>query len=362
MKMKTNAEQVFAQVKKYSNRKTLVSVFCLFMVMVVAVVSSIPELLIDPTLILTSKFITKLLMSMLIGTTSMLCFIFMSQTNNAESPKSKLYTSRIKFRESAEKILQPQEFKRFKQWVFQIRRPSQTNEQYTLALSKVGLTDERLLNLNMEEIEELKERPLKKGTNEYYSKLTKEQYKVLYDIKTGKYSLKFLSPSDYLSETTKAQGKTSEQILSEQYEKRTFMFAEKLATKILLITAISIFFGSIAWQTSETIGGEGTEVQKWFTIIWDIASKFANAGISAFMGWLSGEKFNDFDSEYLDLKRTIHLEYYSDNEFVAKTDNELAREDYIKYKTEEVRQANIEYANKLGLGENNEETNSLTTL
>ena len=362
MKMKTNAEQVFAQVKKYSNRKTIISLLALFAVSIVSVVSSVPNLWIDPTIIFTVKFITKLLMSMLIGTTSMLCFIFMSQTNNGENPKSKLFVSRLKFRESAEKILQPQEFKRFKQWAIQVRRPSQTNEQYTLALSKVGLTDERILSLNMEEIAELKERPLKKGTNEYYSKLTKEQYKVVYDIKTGKYALKFLAPSDYLSETTKAQGKTSEQILSEQYEKRTFMFAEKLATKVLFITAMSILFGSIAWQTSETIGGDGSEIQKWTTIIFDIAGKLSTGATSAFMGWKAGEQFNDFDADYLDLKRTIHLEYYSDNEFVAKTDNELAREDYIKYKTEEVRQANIEYANKLGLGENNEETNSLTTL
>ena len=145
MQFKSNAEQVFAQVKKYSNRKTLVSAFALFMVMVVAVVSSIPELLIDPTLIFTSKFITKLLMSMLIGTTSMLCFIFMAQTSNSESPKSKLFTSRLKFRESAEKILQPKEFKRFKQWVFQIRRPNQQLERYMNELNAVGLTDERVL-------------------------------------------------------------------------------------------------------------------------------------------------------------------------------------------------------------------------
>ena len=362
MQFKSNAEQVFAQVKKYSNRKTLVSAFALFMVMVVAVVSSIPELLIDPTLIFTSKFITKLLMSMLIGTTSMLCFIFMAQTSNSESPKSKLFTSRLKFRESAEKILQPKEFKRFKQWVFQIRRPNQQLERYMNELNAVGLTDERVLTLTMEELEELKERPIKKGTNEYYSKLTKEQYKILYAIKTGKYALKFLAPSDYLSETTKAQGKTSEQILSEQYEKRTFMFAEKLATKILLITAISIFIGAIGWNASETIGGEGSEWQKWWTIAWDIASKFMTATTSAFAGWLSGEKFNDYDADYLDLKRTIHLEYYSDDDFVAKSDNELAREDYIKYKSEEVKQANIEYANKIGLRSENNETQDVITL
>lgn len=345
-----SAKDVLAQVKKYTNRKNFLSLFSIAAVIFIAIMSSIPNLSMDFTQIATAKFVTKTIMQIIIGVTCMACMTVIGQTSNAENPTSNLFKARVEFRKSAEGLLEPLQFKRFKQWVMQVHRPSEQRERDISELRHCGLTDERILSLTREEIELLKSEPYKKSANEYYSKLTEEQYKVVIGIKDGKTALNFLAPTDYLSETNKTLGKTREEILSTQFQKRTFMYMENIVSKILMIIAIGVFFGSIFYD-AQSADPSMSAGDKALSVLFDIGGKLFTAIVSSLTGFLNGEKFNDYDSEYLKIKLTIHNDFKGDPNFKAKTDNELAREEWLKHEKEMNKIANEEYAKQIGLRE-----------
>lgn len=323
-------DDILKLAKKYSNKKTVLSTLSFTVVLAISILSAIPEFMIDPTQILTSRFVTKLIMTLIIGVVSLVCFIMIGSNNNALNQASEIYKARNTFRESVSSVIK--QYSRFKQWVEVKRRPQKQKEVNERVLRHAGITNMHYLELDFTTLNDLVLAPNMELAKKYgVRQLTPEQRDLIVDIKNGKYTIQFLNINDYLYEKTIGIDETDEEMLVKQYKKRTLMFTETISSKMLITICIAVIFGAIGWDTTGTIGQDLTAVQKTFTILWDILSKLANAIVSAMMGYYDGGKFNDFDARYLQVKTHVHTQFLEDTSFVAKTDKELAVEEFKEY-------------------------------
>lgn len=345
--MQKSKEDMLVIAKKYTNKKTGLSILSFILVLIVAVLSAIPEFMINPSQIATSKFVTKLIMSLIIGVTSLICFVMIGSNSNALNEASEIYKARNNFRESVAKIFP--EYHKFKQWIELKRRPLKQKEVYERILHTIGISNLHYLDLDLLELKNLVDAPDMNLAKKYgIRQITQEQYEVIYGIKTGRYALKFLDVNDFLYEKTIGLNETDEEMLAKQYKKRTLMFTEAISSKVLITIVISVALGVIGWSTAENIGGDMTTAQRIFTILWDILSKLVTAAVSAMMGYMDGGKYNDFDARYLQVKTNVHIQFFSDTDFVAKTEKELAMDEFIKYHQEQEE----EERKRLGLSSN----------
>lgn len=329
MPVKTK-EDIFKIARKYSNKKTGLSILSFVLVLAVSVLSSIPEIMINPDQILTSKFITKLIMSLIIGTTSLVCFMMIGSNTNALNEASEIYKARTIFRDSVARIMT--QYAAFKQWVERKRRPLKQKEVNERILRNIGILNMHYLELDINDLKDLVQAPNMELAKKYGIKqITAEQCQVIMEIKSGAYAVKFLNVNDYLYEKTIGIDETDEEMLVKQYKKRTLMFTESISSKLLISIVVSVVLGIIGWSTAGNLGEDMSTTQRVFTILWDIVSKLATAAISATMGFFDGGKYNDFDARYLQVKTNVHIQYFSDEEFVPKTEKELAVEEYIQY-------------------------------
>lgn len=329
--MSKTPEDLIKMAKKYSDKKTVLAFLSFIMVLAITILSSIPEFVIRPEQIFTAKFITKLIMTLIIGVTSLVCFILIGGTSNSLNQMSEIYKARNSFRTSAKNIID-NHYSVFKQWVMRVRRPAKQKEVNQRILRYVGITNLAYLELDECELKNLMLAPNKELGDKYgVRQISQEQFDTIMAIKSGKTAIKFLNVDDYLLEKTMGIDQTDEEVLVNQFKKRNFMFGEKISSRMLILIVGAVTFGCIGWSTLQNLDGDMTEAQRVFTIIWDILTKLATAISSAFIGFFDGGKFNDFDASYLQIKINVHSQFRDDKDFKPLTEQEIAKEEYIKY-------------------------------
>lgn len=328
---KKTPEELFKLAKQYTNKKTVLAFLSFIMVLSITILSAVPEFMIDPSQVFTSRFITKLIMTLIIGITSLVAFIAIGGTSNSTNANSEIYKAREDFRASVKDIL-TNCYTAFKQWVERVRRPAKQLEVDKRILRHAGITNMKYLDLDECELRNLTLAPDKELGETYgVRQITQEQYDVIMSIKNGKTSMKFLAVDDYLLEKTMGIDQTDEETLVNQFKKRNFMFGEKVGSRVLIIVVVAVTFGCIGWSTAASIAEDMTVAQRIFTTAWDVLTKLATALSSAFIGFFDGAKFNDFDATYLRLKINVHKQFKDDKEFKPLTEQELAKEEYIEY-------------------------------
>jgi hypothetical protein len=324
-------EDLLRMAKKYANKKTILAFLSFIIVLAITVLSSIPEFVVNPSQILTSRFLTKLIMTLIIGVTSLVCFILIGGTSNGLNQMSEIYKAREAFRASALDIIK-NHYAAFKQWVERVRRPAKQKEVNQRVLRHAGITNMAYLDLDECALRDLVKAPNKELGDKYgVLQITQKQFKVIMAIKTGKTAMRFLNVDDYILEKTMGIEQTDEEVLVNQFAKRNWMFGERIGSRILVLVVGAVTFGCIGWSTVQSLDGDISVAQRTFTIIWDILTKIATAITSAFIGFVDGGKFNDFDASYLQIKVNVHSQYREDKDFKPLTDQELAREEYVKY-------------------------------
>ena len=329
--MAKTPEDLIKIAKKYSNKKTVLAFLSFILVLAITILSSIPEFVINPAQVLTAKFLTKLIMTLIIGVTSLVCFILIGGTSNSLNQVSEIYKARDAFRTSAKDIID-NHYSAFKQWVERVRRPAKQKEVNQRTLRHIGITNMAYLDLDECTLRDLVKAPNKELGDKYgVRQITQKQFDVIMAIKNGETAMKFLSVDDYVLEKTMGIEQTDEEVLVNQFKKRNWMFGERVGSRILVLVVVAVTFGCIGWSTLDSIGGDMTPAQRTFTIIWDILTKLTTAISSAFIGFLAGGKFNDFDASYLQIKVNVHSQYREDKNFKPLTEQELAREEYIQY-------------------------------
>lgn len=339
--IKTNkkVDDLIAIAKKYADKKTVLAMSSFIMVLGITILSAIPEFMINPAQVFTSRFVTRLLMTIIIGVTSLVCFMLIGGTSNSLNPCSNIYIARESFRVSAKSIITSY-YSAFKQWVERKRRPAKQLEVNTRILRHVGITNLAYLDLDECTLRNLTTAPDKALGDKYgVRQISEQQFEAIMAIKTGKTALQYLNVDDYLLEKSMGIEQTDEEVLVNQFKKRNWIFGEKIGSRVLVLVVISILLGSIGWGTLETMGEQTmSEAQRAFLILWDIFTKLCTAATSAFIGFFDGGKFNDFDAQYLQMKVNVHTQFLEDTDFKPLTEKELAKEEYIKYHQEQEEQ------------------------
>ena len=329
--MTKTPEDLIKMAKKYSDKKTVLAFLSFVLVLAITILSSIPEFVINPAQVFTAKFVTKLIMTLIIGVTSLVCFILIGGTSNSLNQVSEIYKARDSFRTSAKDIID-NHYSAFKQWVERVRRPAKQKEVNQRTLRHIGITNMAYLDLDECTLRDLIKAPNKELGDKYgVRQITQEQFDVIMAIKTGKTAMKFLSVDDYVLEKTMGIEQTDEEVLVNQFKKRNWMFGERVGSRVLILVVVAVTFGCIGWSTLDAMSEDMTAAQRTFTIIWDILTKLTTAISSAFIGFIDGGKFNDFDASYLQVKVNVHSQYREDKDFKPLSEQELAREEYIQH-------------------------------
>jgi len=333
--MAKTPEDIIKMAKQYSDKKTVLAFLSFILVLAITILSSIPEFVINPSQVLTTKFVTKLIMTLVIGVTSLVCFILIGGTSNSLNQVSEIYKARDSFRTSAKDIID-NHYAAFKQWVERVRRPAKQKEVNQRVLRHIGITNMMYLDLDESTLRDLVKAPNKELGEKYgVRQITQEQFDVIMAIKTGKTAMKFLSVDDYVLEKTMGIEQTDEEVLVNQFKKRNWMFGERVGSRVLIIVVVAVTLGCIGWSTLDSMAEDMTVAQRTFTIIWDVLTKLATAISSAFIGFIDGGKFNDFDASYLQVKVNVHSQFKADKDFKPLSEQELAKEEFIKYHQEQ---------------------------
>lgn len=363
--MELSKDKINKLTEKYVSRTNVLAIGAFALVLLASIIFSIPSILIDPKQVFTMKFLTKELISISITLAAMACWIFIGRNSNAMQPRSQISLARRDFKETRD-IIQNNDlmYSGFEQWIEQKFQEEEQHRKDRNLLRSVGIKDLGYLKLDFNTLEELLTHSMKID-NYYYKQLSKEQYNMILFVLKGKSRIKFIKWSDYLSERTYNRELEISEILSREARDLRMTMYKQVFSKVLFGFLIGAIFISVVVERavpSEDTTHEEIVARNWEVVI-NLISRLFNAIWSAFMGYLTGKKINDEESMYINYKHVIHKKYINDKNFKPKTEQELAREEWLKEEKEKNKQANEEYAHKLGLrDEDKEEHNEIIAL
>lgn len=314
------------KLSKLLNRKIILGVLALSLVIVFICVSSFIPFVITKERLTTAKFWTDELIIVAITIFATLATMFIAKASNAQNERSELAKARVAFVNSKLRI--KAQFSKFSQWVKKVLQPNDIQAIKERELRSVGITDYTVLLLEDEDIEQLRTISINKplpGTTEdhYYSKLNNKQCDKILNLKDG-IKKKFVEPQYYLTAKTLGADKTISEQSGNENVKKTFALSLSLISKIILTLMFAVVIGALARDLSEGAGGD--QAQKWVTFI----SRMFALVTSMFLGWIVGCQANDIEAEYLLLRVTVHDLYLEDTNFVPDDEQEIARQEYME--------------------------------
>lgn len=312
-------------VKRYLNKKILLGGLAMLLVFVIIIVSSIFPLLIDPSKWATSSFISNEIIVSAITIMSLICMMFIGQAINAQDDKSKLAKARADFF-LKKNAIKDDKIIAFQQRIKFVLEPRDQQAKIERVLNGVGIVNKGYLNLSLNDLKGLLQAP-QKIENVYYKQLTKKQYMVIKDIIKGKERIAFVAPESYL----KVQGIDEKKTISEKQankeHKKTAYLAWSVFFKLTMALIVGFIFTSLVYDSSQ--GKAQAEV------LMNLASRLSAMTTSSFFGYLVGQQINDIDADYTNDKTLVMEMFLSDKDFKAKTEQEIAREEWLKKEKEE---------------------------
>lgn len=303
---------------KQLNKKIILGVAALLSVIACIAVSSFVPFNFSLEYITSNKFITNELIIVAIVITTMVSTIFIGQASNAQNEKSKLAKARVNFFHTVSQIT---DLNKFFQWIKQVLQPSDIKSIYERKMREAGIEDFSVVDLEVYEIDQLLNRP-QKFKEKYYKGLSHEQIKLIKKIKNGGYKITLVDPTYYITAKNLGGNKTiSERSSSESLKKGSYL-SFSIISKVVMTIFVGVIFGSLV---KDTITGQDIEES-----LLTFASRIMSMISSAFMGYIVGCQINDIDAEYIEMRSIVHNEFLQDNGFVAKSTEELAKEEFIK--------------------------------
>lgn len=298
--------------KSYANRKTILSVTALGLILIIIVISSVFPFIIDPTKWGTAGFISDELIILAITVITMVITMITGQSNNAEDDTSKISQAKRKFFASLDKILNTSFFM---QWVKMRLEPRDQKDLNNRTLKHYGIENPTILSLNVSEIKSL----VKIGTISY-KQISKEQCKIILKMKKGRYAIQFVNPAYYLSVKNNNSQLTASERASGEAKVKSVTEAQDIISKVTFTLIIGLIFGALVYDTT-------TGVQL-ATAFMKLASRLFSFCSSSFFGYILGCQENDLDAEYIMNRVIVHNDYFGDITFVPKSVEEIAKEEY----------------------------------
>lgn len=324
--------------KKGMNRKILLASFAIMFAMGFIVISSFFPFIIDPKRWQNAEFLSDELIICAIVAFGTVAALFIGQAGNAQDERSEIARSKVTFQSTVEKIT---DYNRFWQWIRRVFQPGDLEEVKNRLMHEVGLTDTLLLNLSVEEISTLVGTSQKIG-DKFYQSITKKQYKRLLEIKEGKARIDFVEPSYYLTAKVGEPTKTLSEKAGSEGKRKVVLLSYSLVSKMVVTVITSMIFASLVYDTTN---GSVQQAEAWMKFI----SRLFALSTSCFMGYMVGVQTNNIDADSINDKVIVLRKYMQDTTFVAKTRDELAKEEFV----ERVRKENEESGRLLLGGKGN---------
>lgn len=305
------------KIKKLMNRKILLGVSSLFICIVLIAVCSFVPFIIDPTQWQTVEFLTDELIIVAIVIFSMVAAMFIGQAGNAQDDRSNLSKSRSKFLVSVTRITN---INAFNQWIKKVMQPNDIKTMKERIMRQVGIKDFKVLDLEDSEIKALLETPQKYGEL-YYKGLTQKQIDTILKIKHGKYEVELVEPEYYLSAKNLIDSRTITERSSKEGMKKGLYLTRSIVSRVVLTVLTAMIFASLMRDVTAD-GDIGEATLKFISRLWAMIS-------SSFMGYIVGCQINDIDSEYIDMRLTVHNMFLQDTTFVPLDSQEEAKQEFI---------------------------------
>lgn len=297
------------------NRKVLLGLATLVLIVAIIAISSFIPFLIDFSKITTAKFITNELIIIVITISATVTVMFIAQASNGDNPRSDLCRARVDFQKSLDLI---DDLTRFYQWVKKVLRVQDKKEIVDREMMRIGLETE-IYYLEDYELKALSENPQKFG-DKFYKKISVDQYSEIMKIKKMISKLKFVSPNYYTTVKNIEPNKTNSERAASETKKKVYYVLISLTSKIILTLIFAVIVASLVIDTSE---GGLTAQQAWM----DFLSRMFSFVSSAFLGWCVGSKLNDIDAFYIVNRIEAHRLYREDKTFVKADEG---KEEYIE--------------------------------
>lgn len=335
----------------FSNRKVTMGASAALMCVLLTAVCSFFPYVIDPSRIGTAEFWSDEIIITVISVYMLIDFMGMAKAYNAGQERSEIAKARVKFQESLEVVVKTGT-SAFFQWVKKVLEPMDQDYVNKRELRKAGISDERILSLDLMEIKKLytdgaqnfdlrdKDGNVVKP-HQYFRSITKEQYKAIRKIKTGAYSIPFVSPSYYLSAKSAGISSTYSEIATHEQGKKSAMLTRTIFVRVLGQVMLAVVLGSFVYDTASGNSDMATALYK-------LVSRLFTGAMSGVIGWNLGCNINDLEAKYIEKRTEVHMLYESDlkeGKFKPKDENEMGKAEFA----EKVRKANAETMKENGV-------------
>lgn len=311
--------------KKPANKKALLGMGVLLFIVFVIAISSFFPFIVDPSGWQTMDFLTRELIIVVITISAMVTSMFIGQAKNAEDPRSELAKAKVRFAENKKRI---KDRSAFRQWVKDVLEPQDKQLKKERLMERNGLAQD-IFSLEISEIEALVGKPQKYG-DVFYHAITKEQKDFALRYKSGKYAIDYVPADYYLTVSSINNDKTRSEKAGGETKTKTALLSVELVSKIVRGLIIAMTFASLVYDATKA-ESDAQKAQMWI----NFASRMMALVTSAFSGYLLGSKQNDVEADYINMRCDVQDDFLCDKDFVAKDDQELAKQEYIERVKEE---------------------------
>ena len=321
------------------NRKIILGVSALLCCIAIVALCSFFPFIIDPSRWQTAEFLSDELIVTAIVIFSLVCVMFVAQASNAQNPDSRIARARVRFlggskrnadgtysrtEGSVERITKHDRISSFSQWVKQVFQPRDVRSAKERMLSKAGIEDFSILNLEEAEIRALIGTPQKYG-DRFYKGITKKQ--AVEALRAKRLRIDLVDPSYYLTCSSLGNNMTITEKSGSETKKKTALLSFSIISKVAVGVVIAMIFASLVYDTSTGV----EQAKAWMKF----ASRMFSMATSAFMGYLVGCQVNDIDADFVEMKCLVHDEFFEDSTFVPLSQQELAKKAYVERVREE---------------------------
>ena len=129
--------EIKTKIKKYKDKKVILAVLSILVMLIIIVISSFMPLLLDPSKFLTLDFLTNSMITIVLCIFGTISCMIIGQASNETNEKSKIYIAREQF---FEKKKQVGNFNFFYQWVKKVLQPNDLKEMQLKSMQEKGIT------------------------------------------------------------------------------------------------------------------------------------------------------------------------------------------------------------------------------
>lgn len=306
-----------SNIDKFKNKKIILGTMTLISVVAIVFVISLFPFVLDPAKIFTLEWWTDEIILIVLTIFSVVCVMFIGQASNSQNPLSNIAKAKADFKGLTRSVARNS----FEQWVERVMQPHDQLKIYRRALASVALKQESIIDLSRSDIKSLVGSP-QRIDGVWYDEITQKQFEKVMEIKNGKYNIKFVDASYYLTDKSLDSELTRSERAKNESKKHSMALTLSLMARIIILLIVSLTLGMF---TRDLMANQDVSVS-----LMRLFSRLSTICSGAFVGYLTGCQDNDISAGYIEMKCDVIREQMADKDFVVKSVEEMAKDKFAK--------------------------------